>query len=127
MSPAFGAGLGNGPVYPIGLLNGQLGVVVDPEGLLAKVLWVASASYSGPVLIRGGRLGGAGAVKFGTGSTLPTDEFRLTEPTAGSSGEEAGWREWPSYTFVPDLGCYTYQIDGAGFTEIIVFEAIAAR
>ena len=89
---------------------------------MGKVLWVASSSYPGPVLIRGGRLDGAGAVRFGSSNTPPKDEFRVTEGTARSLGEEPGWREWPSYTFVPSPGCYGYQIDGLDFTKIVVFE-----
>jgi hypothetical protein len=128
VSPAFGAGLGDGPVYPVGLATtGTLGVVADPNGFIQKVLWVASAAYPGPVLIRGGRLGATGVVQFGSGGSLPVDEFRLTEATAGSPGEEPGWREWPSYTYVPALGCYAYQIDGVGFTKIVVFEAIRSQ
>jgi hypothetical protein len=89
-------------------------------------VWVASATYSGPVLIRGGRLGATGVVQFGSGGTFPVEEFRLAEGTAGSPGEEPGWREWPSYTYVPALGCYAYQIDGVGFTKIVVFEATSS-
>ncbi|MBI3745306.1 MAG: hypothetical protein HY264_02040 [Chloroflexi bacterium] len=112
-------------MYPVGLgTNGVLEVVAaDAGGFMNKVLWVASSAYAGPVLIRGGRLGAAGAVQFGSGDTGPRDEFRLTEPWASSQGEEPDWREWPSYTFVPSLGCFAYQIDGVGFTKVIVFEA----
>jgi hypothetical protein len=124
ISAAFGPGLGDGPVYPIGLgADGVLGVVADPAGFVQKVLWVASAAYPGPVLIRGGRLGAEGAVRFGSGSSGPDAELRVTEGTARSAGQEPGWREWPSYTFVPSLGCYAYQVDGVGFTKVIVFEA----
>ena len=125
VSPDFGLALGDGPVYPVGLgTAGILGVVAaDRGGFMQKVLWVASSAYPGPVLIRGGRLGAAGAIHFGTGDTLPGDEFRLTGGTASSAGEEPGWRAWPSYTYVPSLGCYAYQIDGVGFTKIVVFEA----
>ena len=124
VSPDFGPALGDGPVYPVGLgTTGVLGVVADAGGFMQKVLWVASYAYSGPVLIRGGRLGAAGAIQFGTGDTSSGDEFRLTEGTASSAGEEPGWRKWPSYTYVPSLGCHAYQIDGVGFTKIVVFEA----
>jgi len=93
---------------------------------MQKVLWVASSTYTGPVLIRGGRLDAAGDIQFASGPGPSTPEFRLVEGTARSAGEEPGWREWPSYTYVPSLGCYAYQVDGVGFTAVVVFEVVAA-
>jgi hypothetical protein len=125
VSAAFGPGLGGGPIYPVGLgTAGTLGVVASDGSYLQKVLWVGAASYSGPVLIRGGRLDRSGWVKFAQGmGSAPVVEMRLQEPTAGSPGEEPGWREWPSYTYVPAAGCFAYQVDGTSFSEVIVFEA----
>jgi len=62
-------------------------------------------------------------VKFALSGSPPVDELRLQEPTAGSVDEEPGWREWPSYTYVPAVGCFAYQVDGTSFSEVIVFEA----
>ena len=126
VSPAFGEALGDGPVYPVGLgADGVLHVVAASAGYLQKVLWVASPAYLGPVLIRGGRIDGPGGVQFSAGQAVPAPEFRLDQATATSEGEEPGWREWPSSTYVPSPGCYAYQIDGAGFTKIVVFEAVS--
>jgi len=125
VSSAFGDALGDGPVYPVGLgADGVLPVVAASSGYLQKVLWVASPAYLGRVLIRGGRIDGPGAVQFAAGQGVPATEFRLDQATATSAGEEQGWREWPSYTYVPSPGCYAYQIDGAGFTKIVVFETV---
>ena len=123
VSAAYGIALGEGPVYPIGLADGVLSTYAVDGTYRQKVLWVSAASYQGPVLIRGARLDGSDVVQFSTGDSGPTSEFRLLEPGARSSNQEAGWREWPSYTTVPRLGCYGYQVDGTSFSSVIVFEA----
>ncbi|HEX3873332.1 MAG TPA: hypothetical protein VHW26_04230 [Solirubrobacteraceae bacterium] len=68
-----------------------------------KVLWAAAPRYAGPVLIR-----------------------QLLAAGATSSGEPAGWREWPSYTRLRAGGCYAYQVDGTTFSTVIVFRATPA-
>ncbi|MDQ6777154.1 MAG: hypothetical protein M3071_13270 [Actinomycetota bacterium] len=87
-----------------------------------RVTWVADPSYVGPVLIRGGQVGGAGAVGFGEGH-VPVDELQLLTAAGQSSGEPSGAREWPSFTRVRSPGCYAYQVDGSGFSEVIGFQA----
>lgn len=123
MSAAYGIAFGDGPVYPVGLTDGVLSTDALDGMYRQKVLWVSAASYQGPVLIRGTRLGGPGVVQFSHGDSVPTTEFRVLEPGAASPDEEAGWREWPSYTTVPQPGCYAYQVDGTTFSTVIVFEA----
>jgi hypothetical protein len=126
VSKSYGAGLGDGPVYPVGVfVDGVLLVVAEAGVYRAKVLWVSAASYAGPVLIRGARLDGPGPVQFSAGNTQPVEQLRLLQPGAFSPDEEPGWREWPSYTVVPQPGCYAYQVDGTSFTNVIVFEARA--
>lgn len=101
-----------GPIYP------DLGDRVIAAGTLAKVLWFARPSYQGPILIRGRQIDGSGVVTFGTGS----DTLRLASAGTDTSSS-AGWRSWPSYTFVAMPGCYAYQVDGDTFSETIVFRA----
>jgi len=36
---------------------------------------------------------------------------------------QADWQFWPGGTEVTSAGCYAYQVDGTGFTEVIVFRA----
>jgi hypothetical protein len=108
-------GIGPGPAYPIGLAHGVLVLVPSPEGGVwagQKVLWFVHPRYSGPVLVRGRRLDGAGLVRFGRG-VVPARELRLP----------AGTSEQPSFTRLRSLGCYAYQIDGVGFSRVIVFRA----
>ena len=127
----FGTGFapGNGPVYPI--LGGYQPNTQDGSlsvGVPEKVLWIASPRYSGPILLRGQRLGGTESVHFGASETAVTS-LQLTSGTAASAqgapvgANTAGWRNWPSYTFLTEPGCYAYQVDGVGLSETIVFRA----
>lgn len=91
----------------------------------ARVLWAIAPSYRGPVLVRGGRVGGRGRLGFGSaggGGEQPAYDELQIPPAAGS-----GWREPIFSTLLRRPGCYAYQIDGLGFTETIVFQAVAAR
>jgi hypothetical protein len=109
---------------PVGLLGSDTELSMTPfigsawQG--ARVTWRSSASYQGPVLIRGRELGGPHAVGFGEGH-VPYDELQLLgrayEVTASPE------RQWPSFTRVRGPGCYAYQVDGTSFSEVIVFRA----
>lgn len=129
VSPGYADGLGPGPVYPGGPSDdGVLTVVPHGDGHLQKVLWVASAACPGPVLIRGGRVDGPGTLNLGVSADAATHpELQLGEATATSTGEEPGWREWPSETSTSTLGCYAYQVDGLGFTTLVVFDVQGAE
>jgi hypothetical protein len=82
------------------------------------VLWLIDHGYDGPVLIRGRQLGGPSIVRFDEGD-VPPKQIRL--PAEDAPDER--WRERPSYTRVRGPGCYAYQVDGTGFSDVIVFEA----
>jgi hypothetical protein len=127
----IGAGIGNGPAYPVGLASGTLtfAPAVNFNSRLwggQKVLWFVLPSYTGPLLIRGGRLDPPrGLVRFERGNVPP--ELLLIDPTTavpGGVSPPAGTRYRPSYTRLKAPGCYAYQVDGATFSEIIVFRAI---
>lgn len=82
INPDLSPAAGTGPAYAIGL--GPDGVVsfdIAPTAsgwYAAKILWVASPAYRGPVLVRGRQLGGTGEVGFGEGGgTAPQAELRL--------------------------------------------------
>lgn len=86
-----------------------------------KAPWASRTGYVGWTLIRGARLDGPGRVRV---------ELRLDEPAGAEvSGEavavevQADWQFWPGSTEVTSAGCYAYQVDGGGFTEVIVFRA----
>ncbi len=89
----------------------------------ARVTWVAATSYSGPVLIRGRRLGAPGAVGFGEGRT-PYDELQLLASGAHGPSVQGQGRAWLSFTRVRGAGCFAYQVDGANFSRVVVFKAV---
>jgi hypothetical protein len=113
-------GLGPGPAYPVGL-GREATLPLGPADTFGstvwgghKVLWFVASSYTGPVLIRGGRLDGPGDVRFDSGNVPP--KVLLMPPYAGP-------RYRASYTRLKSPGCYAYQIDGTSFSTLVVFRA----
>ena len=86
-----------------------------------KVLWWVSGRYHGPVLIRGRQLDGPHVLRFERGNP-PSTEMRI-RPGRGYTLYK-GARSRPSYTRVQAAGCYGYQVDGVGFSRVIVFRAV---
>jgi hypothetical protein len=127
--------LGPGPVYPgvaTNLARWHGDVVMQmahpqhpafflPRGwVINKVLWGVRRSYRGPVLIRGGQVDGTHRMLFygNSGpeewSTHGAPELRFT----GRYGARA------SEFLVPTAGCYGWQIDGVGFSRVLVFKVV---
>jgi hypothetical protein len=127
------AGIGSGPAYPVGLASGTLTLApaVNFNSKLwggQKVLWFVLPSYTGPLLIRGGRLDPpGGVVRFERGN-VPPKLLLIDRATAvpGGVSPPTGTRYRPSYTRLKAPGCYAYQVDGATFSEIVVFRAVRA-
>jgi hypothetical protein len=122
-----GRAWGQGPAYPVGLGSAEGGPALrylDPIPQASefsgsrwfgqKVLWVVDPVYRGPLLIRGRQLDGPNELRFDKG-VVPPREIRIDS--------SAPPRQRPSYTRVQAPGCYAYQIDGLGFTRLIVFVA----
>ena len=135
LAPGLGPVVGAGPVYvePPGQLQFPIltrrwirTATVRFHGWSpARVLWVIAPSYRGPVLVRGGSVGGRSRIGFGDnggGVENPAYDELQIPPARGS-----GWRESLHYTLLHAPGCYAYQIDGTGFTETIVFQAVVSR
>jgi hypothetical protein len=121
-----GPELGDGPAYPVGFTNdGKLHIQLPPFEPAhqwagsswggQKVLWVVDPEYTGPIRIRGGRLDAEGEIRF---DAELVREIKLPEEAV------VGWRERPSFTRLRAAGCYAYQVDGRGFRDVIVFEAV---
>jgi hypothetical protein len=120
VNPNVGIALGSGPLYPAGArADGTIPFGGSSEGgwYFAKVLWVASTTYTGRALIRGHQIDGPNDLRFENGSD-PQRELRFDGSPLGD-----GWRHQPSYTRVRAPGCYAYQVDGIGFSAVIAFEA----
>jgi hypothetical protein len=95
-----------------------------------KVLWVADPAYAGPIRIRGGQLDGDGVLLLGGSlhnywSGQPVKRVAQSDLYPELDLIEAGtptgepWRAWPSDTYVATPGCYVWQVDGLGFTQVI--------
>ena len=117
--------LGDGPIYPVGLRDGELtyGNVEESEWGASKVPWISSADYGGPALIRGRQLDGPKELRFMEGADPPAELQFPVEGSGSSPDLEPGWRQLPSETRVRAPGCYAYQVDGLDITEVIVFRA----
>lgn len=145
---AVGSFLGKGPAFPALLVPGRAAY----DGRLpahydkgehkhgwygVKTLWVVKPSSSeAPILVRGGRLGGQGILRFAiegwgelgdteslSDGTLIGTEFRLES----GFDSESGWRHYPSRTLFRSAGCYAFQLDGPSFTRLVVFEVAPSR
>ncbi len=113
-----------GPVSPHEL-SGGVGFhsVPGSQWLGTQVTWLATGAYAGPILIRGAMLGGAGRVGFGT-AVKPYDELQLLDAGRGAPRVAGNGRAWVTYSRIRSGGCYAYQVDGTGFSEVIVFRAV---
>jgi hypothetical protein len=92
--------------------------------LIAEVTWTVPGAYTGALLIRGAKLSGRGALGFGTGA-VPYDELQLLDAGQGAPRVAGGGRAWITYSRIRSGGCYLYQVDGTGFSEVVVFRAVA--
>ncbi len=131
VDPSFGDAVGSGPLYLVGL--GQQGTVdlnqaADYRNGLYTVLLLAIAppAYAVDMLMRGRQVDGSNSVLFtlSPGSDL-LGQWQLSPDAAGQS--ETGWLAWNGYIEVPGPGCYGLQIDGAGFSEVVIFRIIQSQ
>ena len=91
-----------------------------PPWLGLKTLWFSLPSYQGPFVIRAKRLGRPGPVALGEGPVVGP----LVVPPGSTFNSFSGWREVPGGLWVKSPGCYAWQVDGLGFSEIIVVRAV---
>ena len=120
--------LGSGAVRPIIVApgetaNGIAELFKEPNSpwLSFKTLWFSDPTYQGPWHVSGARIDGAGPIAFGE---RPEVSEILIPPFPTVNGTD-GYREAPGGTFVQAPGCYAWQIDGVGFSYVIVVSAVA--
>ncbi|MEU4619345.1 hypothetical protein AB0G04_05090 [Actinoplanes sp. NPDC023801] len=118
--------LGDGPLYPIAdYFRGGNELELrpedrEPDGTYGKkVRWIG-AGYSGPVLVRAGRIDAPGAA---SATFSYVGEARDGGHYADLSREN---NDLPATTTVAGPGCYAYQVDGTTFSATIVFRAVAS-
>ncbi|SCG67227.1 hypothetical protein GA0070613_4271 [Micromonospora inositola] len=118
---------GTGPLYPLPPYLGPnttlrlSGETPRPDGLYEKkVVWANKGGYTGPAVVRIGRLDGPGH-----------GQVRLYYDAAASQAEALVFglsndpTQWPSGTFVSGPGCYAYLIEGTTFSDTIIFKVTA--
>ena len=129
--------VGSGPVQLVGADRQQPATVTmsASEGtwLDQKVYWAVDTGYSGPLLLRGGRIDGDGLLRFdrylgavgytgGAGDGLRHPELAYVRDGLNADGDSTS-SSYPSGIHVSSPGCYAIQVDGAGFSQTLVFRA----
>ncbi len=93
-----------------------------------KTVFAIVGGASGPVLLRGGRIDGAGRLTF---SGSPADPYENGETRSSSGGVTSTFYEKilaqgtsdAFYVYPSTPGCYAVQVDGPRFEDVIVIQA----
>lgn len=125
--PAFGPALGSGSVRPVGIVDGILTLTEESKDETTgwyrqKVLWIVQGPAGTQALIRGVSLSGGEELRFGEGTDVGP-ELLLTV----NADPQSKWSDFPTITQVQSPGCYSYQIDTAEGSNVIVFDAQLAN
>jgi hypothetical protein len=138
--PAVGPAVGAGPVYVAGanIATGTLGFVdgrtyastATPWGGTLQ-FWAGDSTLHEAVLVRGRQLDGSRPLAFNGGlqqpNYSPQDDAATPLPDLWLLGDGYGYNAYTGlgiqYTRMQAPGCYGYQIDGASFSEAIIFRA----
>jgi hypothetical protein len=100
-----------------------LGTSSMPGWGALKTTWISTPAYPGPYVVRGKRLDGRAAVRFGDTPSRRSLVFRRG-PTANSG---AGYRAGIGYVWTRVPGCYGFQIDGSNFSDVVVIDVLRTR
>jgi hypothetical protein len=112
---------GRGPFY----LGGPM-----PQGNFPwnKTVWMLVDGAHGPVLFRGGRVDGAGTLRF-SGSPADSSDAGVTLSSGGGVSAtfydrviDRGTGD-ALYVYPATRGCYAIQVDGPSFEDVIVITA----
>jgi hypothetical protein len=116
-NPVAAVAVGRGPVYPV-LFR------ADADGRLdrsAVAYWDAPEPPGGVVIVRGHRLGAPeDRVRFLSDRQQPSPVHVLDPAVAHPAGPQGLW--WRPTRLRVGAGCYGLQIDGPGFSEVVVVE-----
>jgi hypothetical protein len=113
--------LGRGPAYAgafaeDGIVHYSSSTVEAGGWRGFKVLWIVRPGFRGRLLIRGRQLDGPTQVRFRQGREMRISRW-------GTAMTAPGWGLEPSTEWVRRAGCYAFQLDGARFSEVLVFRA----
>ena len=130
--------IGGGPIYlfrqyaptetPQGVFTAYPDLQVGASGLylIGADLWGNDSDYLGPAIIRGSSIdGNSSVVRFDAGYQQDgLQEVRFPLDPRDLGAPHADLRTYHVSAQVSRPGCYGFQIDGLGFTEIIVIEVV---
>jgi hypothetical protein len=128
---SYGLGLGDGPIFPFAFApDGQPAAYIPPsqgpKGLIpgfTKLFWAIAPSYRGPALVRGAQLDGLDGVFFNGGHAQDDVGDWASAPLL-SELQLAGDGMWTvdgAYVRLLGPGCYAFQVDGASFSQTLIF------
>lgn len=124
-SPAVASAGGAGPVV-ISAASGYVPLWPDPEApgwFGTKIAWSIEKAVPGPVVLRGARIDGPGLLRWSDPPGRSPDWIEFEALLVGVSGNRA-YRSGISGMPMSAPGCYAVQIDGEGFQQHIVFDAL---
>jgi hypothetical protein len=93
-----------------------------------KTVWVLLDGVQGPVLLRGGRVDGAGKLMFSGNRANPSERGLTLSSDGGVSATfyenvvDRGTND-AFYVYPATAGCYAMQVDGPSFEDVIVITA----
>jgi len=87
-----------------------------------KTPWFVVRNYNGPLLIRAARSDGSSSVRFAKGYGQHLRELRFA--AGENNGIQGSWRFLASTTLFRETGCYSFQIDGTTFTNIVTMRVV---
>jgi hypothetical protein len=127
-----GEALGRGPVPVLlgdrgDVLAGRVDIAPGrPHSWRAlQTLWFATG-YQGPFVVRAARIGARGPIEVQPGgSGLIPGSGPLVVPAGPTTNTQDGYRTLPGSTWIKSPGCYGWQVDGRGFSEVIVVKVVA--
>jgi hypothetical protein len=115
--PVAAVAVGDGPVYPVLFRAG-------PDGRLdrsAVAYWDAPEPLGGVTIVRGHRLGAPGdRIGFLDDAQVARPVHVLDPATAYVDPPEGRW--WRPTRLRAGAGCFGFQIDGPGFSRVLVVE-----
>ena len=115
--PVAAVTVGDGPVYPVLFRAGADGRLDQS----VVVYWDAPEPLGGVAIVRGQRLGAPGdRIRFKDDHQRLRLVHVLDPATAYRAGPEGHW--WRPTPLRAGAGCYGLQIDGPGFSEVLVVE-----
>jgi hypothetical protein len=138
----LGIAIGDGPVYVVynggssadGILQyGDASALGDAKSAWGgqSVLWVVRPDAAGPVLVRSQQIDGPNQAFFNGGEQQQSvlgswaSAPLLSELRLLPSRDLVSWVYWGTFLRLRSPGCYAFQVDGFGFSFIVIFQAVS--